>query len=149
MIILGGAGGVQYAHIFQRPPDIADQETGKGPEGGIEQTGLMSMGQIEGYMRVVSRQQICGEDNAFIEGKCGKESLHFPSFLDNVMVAIEQIQPVLLIKLLEKPEYIAVNVHDIFHAAVLPQFVSVSKFDIGKSLTVIMFQCGEIKVLVF
>lgn len=43
VVVFGGAGGIQYAHIFQRTPDIADEEAGEGPECGIEQTGLMSV----------------------------------------------------------------------------------------------------------
>lgn len=35
MIVFSGAGRVKDSQIFQRPPEIADEETGKRPERGI------------------------------------------------------------------------------------------------------------------
>jgi len=148
MIVFGGAGRIQYTQIFQRTPDIADKETGNRPECGIQKTGLMPMCQIERHTRPVAGQQVCGKDNTFIKGRDGKERFHSLFSFDNVMVAVEQIQPVFLVELPEKPEDITMNIENVFHTSVFPQFVPVAQFDIGKTLPVIVFQCSEIQVLV-
>lgn len=165
MIILGGAGGIQYTQIFERPPNIADKETGKRPERGVEQAGLMPVRQIERYVRPAAWQQVCGENNSFIKNKRRKEGLRLLGLrteirtaafgrvalpaLYNVMVAIEKIQSVLLIELLKKPEDIAVDINDILHTSVFPKFIPVPQLNIGKTLSVIVFQCGKIQMLVF
>jgi len=165
MVIFGCAGGIQNAQVFQRVPEIPDKETGERPECGIEQAGLVPVRQIEGYMGTVTGQQVCGEDNALMEGEGGKERLHllglcteegitafgrvaFFSF-DNIMVAVDKIKSLLQVKLFKKPENVAVDVYDIFHAPVFPKLIPVPQFDIGKALSVIMPQRGEIQVLVF
>ncbi len=125
----------------------------------------MSVRQIERYVRPAVRQQVCGENDSFIKGKGRKEGLHLlglrteirtaafgrvalPAFY-NVVVAIEKIQPVLLIELFEKPKDIAVDIDDILHVSVFPKFIPIPQFNIGKSLSVIVFQSGKIEMLVF
>lgn len=125
----------------------------------------MPVRQIERHVRPAAGQQVCGEDNAFIKGEGGKEGLHllrlrteirtaafgrvaFFAFY-NVVVAVEQIQTVFLVKLFEKPEDIAVDVNDGLHISVFPEFISISQFNIGKTLSVIMLECSKIQMLVF
>lgn len=109
----------------------------------------MSVSQIEGYMGPVARQQVRSEYDAFIKVEIRKESVHSLFSFDNIVVSIEKIQPVFLAKLCEEPEDIAVDIHDIFHVSVFPQFIAIAQFDISISLSVIMFQRGKIQVLVF
>lgn len=125
----------------------------------------MSVCQIKGYMRPAAGQQVRGENNSLIKGEGGEEGLHllglrteigtaafggvalFPFY--DVMVAVEKVQTVFLIELFEKPEYVAVDIDDIFHASVFPKLIPVAQLNIGKALSVIMLQRGKIQVLVF
>lgn len=160
MIIFGGAGGVKYAQIFQRLPDIPDKETGNGPERRVEQTGLMPVRQVEGHTRPAPLKQVCGENDSLVKSEGRKQGLHLlglrteksiaafggvaPFPFHNVVIAIEKIQPVFLVELFEEPEDIAVHVNDIFHVSVFPKLIPVTQLDIGKSLTVVMLQRGKI-----
>lgn len=125
----------------------------------------MPVRQIERYMRPASGKQVCGENNTLIKGEGGEEGLHLLGlrteigiaafggvallpFYD-VVVAVEKIQPLLLIELFEQPKHIAVHVNDILHISVFPKFIPVTQLDIGKALPIIMFQRGKVQMLVF
>ena len=53
-IIFCGACGIQDTVMFQRSPQIPDQEAGAAPESGIQEIGLMPVGEID-ISRVGSR----------------------------------------------------------------------------------------------
>lgn len=96
----------------------------------------MSVRQIERHMRPALWKQVCGKNHAFIKGEGRKEGLHLLRLrteirtaafgwvalfsLDNVVVAVEQIQTVFQIELFEEPEDIAVDVNDGLHVSVFP-----------------------------
>ncbi len=149
MIVFGGAGGIKNTQVFQRIPDIPNQKPGEGPERGIEQAGLMAVGQIERDAGHTVRRRAGGQDDSFMKAERRKKRLQpLLSFYD-IMVAVEQIQAVLLIKLMKEPEHVAVDIHDIFHVSVFPELITVPQFNIGKTLSVIVLQGGEIQMLVF
>lgn len=125
----------------------------------------MSVRQIERHMRPAVWQQVRGENNSLVKRKRREKGLHLLrlrteirtaafgrvvlfAFYD-VVVAVEKIQPILQIELLEQPEDITVDINDIFHASVFPQFISVTQFDIGEASSVIMLERGKIQMLVF
>ena len=165
MIVFGGAGRIQYAQIFKGPPDIADKKTGKRPERRVEQAGLMPVRQVERHAGPAAGQQVCSEYDSLIKGEGGKERLHLLGLgteistaafgrvallaLHDVVIAVDKIQAVLLMKLFEKPEDIVVDINDVFHVSVFPKLIPIPQFNIGKPLSVVMFQRGKIQMLVF
>ncbi len=54
------------------------------------------------------------------------------------MISIKEIQPVLPVKLRKDFKNFVVYLDNIFHAAVLPEFVPVTKFDVRISSLVII-----------
>jgi len=85
-IIFGSAGGIKEAETFQRIPEITYQKPCQGPEGGVEQTGLMSMSQIQGVFRGGFRAQ----NKSFFIGRI--------SLLDDIMVTIEKVKTALCLE---------------------------------------------------
>lgn len=51
-IVFGGAGRIWDSELFERAPDIADQETGKRPERAVQEIGLMSVCQTDIFLLV-------------------------------------------------------------------------------------------------
>ena len=69
--------------------------------------------------------------------------------LFHIVIAIEQEKAVFLIKPGHKPENVVVDVDNLIHIPVFPQFIPIPQFDIGKALVVVMLQGSEIEVLIF
>ncbi len=137
LIIFGGAGGIQEAQILQRTPEIAHQKPGQGPQGGIQKTGLVAVGQIQGFLR----HGFAVQNHSFQKGRI------FSS--DNVVVAIEQVQPSSLFKPGKHAVDILVDLSDVAQLPVLPQFLPVPQFNIGKSIPVIVLHGRIVQMLVF
>lgn len=125
----------------------------------------MPVRQVERYTRPAARQQIRGEYDSLIKREGGKEGLHLLGLgteistaafgriallpLHDVVIAVDKIQAVFLMKLFEKPEDIVVDINDVFHVSVFPKLIPIPQLNIGKPLSVVMFQRGKIQMLVF
>lgn len=159
-VVLGGAGGVKHAEMFQGLPEISHQKAGKLPEGGIQRIGLMPVSQIKAGPGIAGLQ-----DKSLIKGQSGEQGLMAlgvrtkisiadlvgitRSFFLHIVIAIQQIEPPLPVKQGEEPEYIVVDLYDLAHAPVFPQFVTVAQLDIGEALGIIVLQGSKIQVLIF
>lgn len=164
-VVLGRAGGVQHAEMFQGLPEIPHQKTGQAPEGGVQRVGLVAMGQVETLSLSALSLPALLENKSLVESKSRKEGLVAlgirrekgiadlvgitRSLFLHVVIPIQQIEPSLPVKQGEEPEHIVVDLDDLAHAPVLPQFVPVPQFDIGVALGVIMLQGRKIQVLIF
>ena len=70
-------------------------------------------------------------------------------FFYHIMVAVEHIETSAFVEAGEQGKDILMGFYDLFHAAVFPQFVSVSKLDIGISEDKVMLKGGIIEILIF
>ena len=70
-------------------------------------------------------------------------------FFDHVVVSVDHIEPVVLIKPGQLPEYVTMDFFDLFHIPVFPEFVSISQFNVGVAALIIIVQSGEIEMAVF
>lgn len=60
------------------------------------------------------------------------------------MVTVYHVKPVILIKAVHEPENMAVGSDNRVDASVFPKFITIAKFDIGKTILVVIFQ-GALK----
>lgn len=67
----------------------------------------------------------------------------------HIVVAIEEIEAVLLCKFGKEPKYIAVHFNNLFDPSIFPKFVSVPELNIGKSILIVVLESGEVEVLIF
>lgn len=70
-------------------------------------------------------------------------------FFYHIMVTVEHIETSASVETGEQGKDILMGFDDLLHTVVFPQFVSVSKLDIGISEDKVMLQCGIIEVLIF
>lgn len=56
----------------------------------------------------------------------------------NIVVAVDQIQPFLIVELGQKPKNIAVYFKDPVKGSVFPKFIPIAQFNIGKIILVIV-----------
>ena len=70
-------------------------------------------------------------------------------FFYHIMVAVEHIETSAFVEAGKQGKDILMSFDDLLHTVVFPQFVSVSKLDIGISEDKVMLQCGIIEVLIF
>ncbi len=148
-VVFGGAGGVKHPEMLQRLPEVPHQKSRQPPESGVEGVRLVSVGQV----KALSLPPLL-QDDTFIKGEAREKGLMAlgirteiraadlvgiaRSFFLHVVVAIQQIKPPLAVKQGEEPENIAVDLNNLAHPPVLPQFISVPQFNIGVSLGIIM-----------
>jgi hypothetical protein len=65
-----------------------------------------------------------------------------PAFLD-VVVANDEVEPILLVKLVQQVKGASMSIPNVAEPPVLPQLVAISNFNIGKTFPEIMNQCVE------
>ena len=68
--------------------------------------------------------------------------------LDNVVVAVNHVQPAGLIEFGQQLKGVGVGLNDGLLISIFPQLVSISQFDIGEALVVIMLQRAEKQILI-
>ena len=137
LVILGGAGGIQKAQILKRAPEIPYQKAGQRPERGIEQTGLVAVGQVKRFLwkRFGAQHQSLQKGRALFAG--------------DIVIAVEKIQPAPFLKSGKHTVDIVVDLGDIAQLPVFPQFFPVSQLDISETAPLIMFQRRVVEMLVF
>lgn len=70
-------------------------------------------------------------------------------FFHNIMVAVQQIEAFLPVKLRQQLKHITVTLNNLCHVAIFPQFVPISQLDVGISRFQIMLQGSSIERLIF
>ena len=63
-----------------------------------------------------------------------------PAFLD-VVIAYDEVEPILLVKLMQQVKGASMSIPNVAEPPVLPQLVAISDFNIGKTFPEIMSQC--------
>ena len=70
-------------------------------------------------------------------------------FLFHIMVSVDHVKTILFVEQSKEPEYIIVNFYYLVHFSVFPQFISITKLYIGKSLCIVMVESCEVQILIF
>lgn len=72
-----------------------------------------------------------------------------PVLFDDVMIAVEHVEPVLPVEQGEQLEYIAVCLDNLCETAVFPKLVAVAQLDVCKACLIVVLQSSIIEMLVF
>lgn len=65
------------------------------------------------------------------------------------MVSVNHVKSVLSVKERQKPESAAVNINDLPHIPVFPEFIPISQLNVSKAMLIIVIKSGKIQIFVF